>query len=85
MSSPTINTLLTVPYDSSEVRSEFAERDRNFEVRVSSLLTVLVFADDDHELLHASPARHGAASPWDATAPTRNASLSEAFRFTNPA
>jgi hypothetical protein len=72
--------------DSSEVRSEFAERNRNFRVRVSSPLTVLVFADDDYELLYASPAaRHGAASPWDATAPTRNASLGEAFWFTTPA
>ena len=71
--------------DSSKVRSEFAERDRNFKARVSSPLTVLVFADDDHELLYASAARDGAASPWDATASTRNASLGEAFRFTNPA
>jgi len=71
--------------DSSEVRSEFAEGDCNFKARVSSPLTVLVFTDDDHELLYASPAaRHGAASPWDAT-PTRNASHGEAFRFTNPA
>lgn len=72
--------------DSSEVRSEFAGIDCNLEVRVSSPLTVLVFADDDHELLYASPAAwHGAAPPWDATAPTRNASLSEAFRLTTPA
>ena len=35
--------------------------------------TVLVFADDDYELLHASAAWHGAAFP-------RDASLSEAFR-----
>ena len=72
--------------DTSEVRSEFSERDRNFRVRVSSPLTVLVFADDDHELLYASPAaRHGAASSRDATAPARNASLSKAFRFATPA
>jgi len=65
--------------------SEFVKRDRNFKVRVSSL-TVLVFTDDDHELLYASSAaRHGAASPWDATTPARNASLSEAFRLTTPA
>jgi len=48
-------------------------------------LTVLVFADDDHELLYASPAPwHGAASPRDATTPTGDASASEAFRFAAP-
>ena len=47
--------------------------------------TVLVFADDD-DVLYASPAPwRGAASPRDATAPTGNASVSEAFRFTTPA
>ena len=67
------------------MRSEFAERDRDFEVRVSSLPTVLVFADDDHELLNASPtAWHGAASPRDATTPAGNAALSEAFKFATP-
>lgn len=44
---------------------------------------VLVFADDDHELFYASPAAwHGAASPWDATTPARDASLNEALKFT---
>ena len=67
----------------SGVRPEFAERDRNFGVRVSESPTVLVF-DDDHELLYAPSAPwHGAASPRDA-APARNASLSAAFRFTAP-
>jgi len=69
----------------TEVWSGFAEMDRNFEVRVSSVPTVLVFTEDDHELLYASSTPwHGATSPRDATAPTRNVSLSEAFRFTAP-
>lgn len=66
--------------------SEFAESDRYFEVRVSSVPTVLVFVDDDNELLYApSTPWHGPASPRDAAATTRNASISEAFRLTTPA
>jgi hypothetical protein len=40
-----------------------------------------VFVDDDYELLCSSSARHGAASFWDATTTTGNASLSESFWF----
>ena len=68
----------------SGVRPEFAERDRNFGVRVSEFPTVLVF-DDDHELLYASSAPwHGAATPRDAS-PTRNGSASKALRFSTSA
>jgi hypothetical protein len=69
----------------SGVRPEFAERDRNFGVRVSESPTVLVF-DDDHELLYVPSAPwYGAASPRDATPTTRNGSVSKALRFTTSA